>query len=199
MKKTKNQLLRIFLMLFVILPCLFWSSPSVLADSKNSPEINKKSKVLIIYYSLTGNTRELALNIQKQTNGDIYEIELKSPYPADREETLELAKQQRDKNILPELKGNPPDLGAYDLVFLGAPVWWYTLPPPLRAFLAQNDFQGKQVAPFCTYGSVTGSFAEDLKKEARNAKLLKPLGITAGNLKAALLDETVPTWLKELE
>ena len=66
-----------------------------------------------------------------------------------------------------------PDIAAYDVVFVGAPVWWYTMAPPLFSILEQIDFQGKKVVPFSTQGSNTGTFFEDFAATAKNAQILQ--------------------------
>lgn len=67
----------------------------------------------------------------------------------------------------PELAGELPDPKAYDVVFVGAPVWWYTMATPLFSYLKQTDFGGRIVVPFSTQGSNYGSFLPILLKKQK--------------------------------
>lgn len=120
----------------------------------NTKKTEKKMehKILITYYSYTGNTKYLAEKIQKETGGDIAEIIPVTPYPNNYDEVVEMVKTEKVQNFMPELKPMEKDLSQYDIIFIGTPVWWYTISSPVRTFVAKNDFSGKIIVPFCTHG-----------------------------------------------
>jgi flavodoxin len=154
-------------------------------------------KVLILYYSWSGNTRELAKQIQVQIGGDLIELETVKPYPTDYNQTVDQAKKELEAKYLPPLKTRVDNLASYDLIFLGSPNWWYTLSGPVRTFLSQNNLAGKTVAPFMTHGG--GGFANsinDLKAFCPNATILEGLALSGGRAKNAQND--VKRWLNTL-
>ncbi len=155
-------------------------------------------KVLVVYFSLTGHTREIAEKIKAETGADIYEIKTAEEIPSGPSLYINAKKQIRSERY-PALKGNLPDMASYDLVFVGAPVWWYTIAPPVLSFLEQADFKGKKVVPFSTQGSNVGTFFEDFRKKARNARVLQ--GASFNNLPEKYqdaVDNKIAAWLNGL-
>ena len=80
-------------------------------------------KVLVAYFSHSGNTREMARQIAEATNGDLFEIVPQSAYPAQYDAVTAQAKREIGRGYRPALKGRLPDIGAYDVVFVGSPCW----------------------------------------------------------------------------
>lgn len=158
----------------------------------------KDKKVLIAYFSWSGNTKYIAEKIHAQIGGDIFRIETLEPYPENYNETAYgVAKEQHDKNIHPELKSNG-DVSKYDIIFVGTPAWWYTMAPAVMTFLENNDFSGKVIVPFITHGG-GGKYtiAEDMGKLAKNADILTPFVVyEGGNSKT---DNEISEWLKKLQ
>lgn len=128
-------------------------------------------KVLVIYYSYSGKTRDIAEKIKRITDGDIYEIKTVEPMPSGAMLHIAVKNQLKDKKY-PELVKDFPDINKYDVVFVGAPVWWYTVATPALSFLDSYDFNHKNVVPFSTEGSNEGTFFEDFSKMAKNAVIL---------------------------
>ena len=87
-------------------------------------------KTLIIYYSLSGHTKDIAAKIQKMTGGDMYEIKTVDKLNTVPWFYLILRQQLKDKKY-PALSGELPDLSRYDTIFVGSPVWWYTVSTPM--------------------------------------------------------------------
>jgi len=78
-------------------------------------------KVLVAYFSHSGNTREMARQIAEATNGDLFEIVPQSAYPAQYDAVMAQAKREIGRGYRPALKGRLPDIGAYDVIFVGSP------------------------------------------------------------------------------
>ncbi len=135
------------------------------------------TKVLVIFYSLTGNTRSIAEMIREKTGGDVFEIETVKDYPADYSGIIAEAKRELETGELPALKKSPPDMSSYDLVLVGSPVWWYTVSTPVMSFLKQADFAGKKVSAFCTHEGGVGKFFPHFKEQAPNAVVLEGLDL----------------------
>ena len=132
---------------------------------------NNLGKVLVVYYSLTGHTKDIAEKIALQTKADLFEIKTKEPYPTGAK-LYTTAKKEIKNKLYPAVEALP-DITGYDVIFVGAPVWWYTMAPPLFSVLEQIDFQGKKVIPFSTQGSNIGKFFEDFIAIAKNANILQ--------------------------
>jgi flavodoxin len=121
----------------------------------------QERKILIAYLSRTGNTREIAKQIQQLAGGDLIEIETARPYPADYQTTVQQVARENETGFLPPLKTKIESIEQYNIVFLGFPTWGMQLPPPMKSFLRQYSFKGKTIIPFNTnagYG-VGSSFA----------------------------------------
>lgn len=129
-------------------------------------------KVLIVYYSFTGKTEDIAKQIAALTKGDLYRLNTQEEFKSSPAFYAKIKKQLSEKNY-PPLAGEMPDISVYDTVFVGAPVWWYTMATPLFTYLGQTDFKGKKVVPFSTQGSNEGKFLEDFTANAKNAQIAK--------------------------
>lgn len=132
--------------------------------------MNKK-KVLVVYYSLQGFTEEIAKTIKEITNGDLHKIELEKPYSLASSYTLGLLHAQT--NHAPKLKNTPLNFEDYDLIFVGAPIWWFTLTPPIRSFLKENNLNNKKIVPFCTHKGNFGNYFEKFKEEYPEAHVFE--------------------------
>lgn len=155
-------------------------------------------KVLVVYYSMTGYTRAIAEEIAALTQADTYEIQ--TQYPMDLGWFYMGVKKQLKNKEYPALVQNMPDIGSYDVIFVGSPVWWYTVSTPVLSFLKQTDFMGKKVVPFSTQGSNFGHFFDTFEKEARNAVLLP--GRSFNNVNASYDDAVhnkIVDWLRQLK
>ena len=106
-------------------------------------QVDITKKILIAYFSHSGNTREIADQIHKGMGGDIFEIQSVKPYPHDYDAVVQQARQELDSGYKPALKTKFENIRPYDLVFIGYPNWWGTVPAPVRTFLMEYDFSGK--------------------------------------------------------
>lgn len=155
-------------------------------------------KVLIAYFSWSGNTKHIAEEIHNQVGGDMFRIETATPYPSDYNETAYgVAKKQHDENIFPELKDNG-DVSNYDVIFVGTPVWWYTMAPAVKTFLKENNFEGKTIVPFVTHGGGGGyQIPSDMEKIAKGATVVKNQLVVYGKGDSQTKTE-IGNWLQEI-
>lgn len=100
-----------------------------------------------------GNTGLVAQRVQQATGGDLFEIATTALYSSDYDTCLEEGSDQLGADVRPELRYQLKDLDKYDVVFLGFPNWWYSLPRAIRSFLDAYDLSGKTVIPFVTHGT----------------------------------------------
>ena len=114
------------------------------------------SKILVSYFSASGNTKNVAEKICSAVDGDLFEIEPVEKYT---EEDLDwMNKNSRssiemNNNVKPDIVNKVSNLGNYDTICLGFPIWWYKEPTIIDKFLEENDMTGKNIYVFVTSGS----------------------------------------------
>ncbi|WP_202302899.1 flavodoxin [Mesorhizobium sp. 131-2-1] len=155
-------------------------------------------KALVAFFSRSGNTRVIAGQLSRALPADLFEIELAIPYPADYFETVEQARQERDRGDRPPLKAQLASTASYTTVFLGFPIWGETAPPVIRSFLAVSDLAGKTIIPFITHGGFgLGNSQAVLASHAPQARLMEGFSMQAPQERQTI--ERVAGWLETLK
>ena len=155
-----------------------------------------QNDILIAYYSWSGNTRTIAELIGRETDGTLFEIKPVQPYTTDYRAAVAQAKVEIETGFRPELKA-VPEIASYKLVFLGSPIWWHTMAPPLAAFIDRFSLNGKTVVPFHTHGGGgVGSFEEDIATMCPNATVAKGFG--AYNRGGSETAAQIGSWLRAI-
>lgn len=139
-------------------------------------------KSLVAYFSASGNTENLAANLAKAADADLFRIEPVEPYTeADLKWTNPLARCNREKigKKLVPIDKRVDNWDEYDRVFIGFPVWYYGAPNIIETFVKSYDFTGKKVAFFATSGGsdvskVPGKLGPMMKGEILEARLFRP-------------------------
>ncbi len=134
---------------------------------EKASDVKTTGKVLIVYFSWGGNTRGVAQEIQRQTGADIFEITLVHPYSTDYETVLMEAQEDQHNQARPEIAGHVSNMDEYDVILLGYPNWWASIPMPIASFLEEYDFAGKKIIPFCSHGG--GRFGQSITAIAKLA------------------------------
>lgn len=130
------------------------------------------NKSLVLYYSQTGATEKVALELQRMLDADIEAIELENPYSGTYMETIERAGKERQSGELPAIIPLKADLSKYDVIYLGYPIWYGTYAMPILSLVNEYDFAGKKIVTFCTFGSGGLEPAiSDLKKALPSAEI----------------------------
>nr|WP_262360498.1 flavodoxin [Citrobacter freundii complex sp. CFNIH2] len=198
----------------------FLGQPAIAAEDSSTP-----SRTLIIWFSQpeemkpdavdgfsgasvlqknmpeTGSTQFVAQLIQKQTHGDLFRIETAPPYPRQHDELLRVAEKEQQTNARPSLKTPLPDLSNYDTIYVGYPIWWYTMPMVIYSLFEQNDFAGKTVIPFTTHGG--SRLADSLRQITRmqpQARLVtRALSISRNDISGPDVPAQVEQWVKQVQ
>ena len=114
------------------------------------------SKILVAYFSASGNTAKAAENLAKVIGADLYEIKPAVPYTqADlnwMDKSSRSSVEMSDKTIRPVLADTKADISGHDTILLGFPIWWYVAPTIINSFLESYDFSGKKIVLFATSG-----------------------------------------------
>lgn len=141
-------------------------TPSDNKSETNASGDNSMNSILVVYFSATGTTKQLAEYAADILNSDIYEIKAADPYT---EEDLayytngRADREQNDSSVRPEISGAVKNMSDYDIVFIGYPIWHSQAPRIISTFLESYDFSGKTIIPFCTsHSSGIGSSDTDL-------------------------------------
>ena len=168
------------------------------------------ANILIAYYSrkgqnywngsiknlMKGNTEIIAEMIEEAVGGELFEIDTIKDYPEDYYKCIDIAKEEMLANARPELTEVVDDINKYDVIFLGYPNWWGTMPMPVFTFLESYDMSGKIIIPFCTNeGSGMGSSEHDLKKVCPNSEIKK--GLPIHGAEAAKSQNLVEKWVRK--
>lgn len=111
-------------------------------------------KVLVVYFSWSGNTEDMAADIAQQTSADLLKLEPADPYPEDYSATGDRAKMEVDTNARPEIANLPESISEYDTILVGYPIWWHTAPMLIGTFLENYDFTGVDIYPFTQSASM---------------------------------------------
>lgn len=130
-----------------------------------------------------GNTEVAAGIIAELTGGHLFKIEQVQPYSKNYNKCISQAQSDQQRNARPELKNYPENLDGYDVIYLGFPNYWSTMPMAVFTFLEHFDFKGKTIKPFCTHeGSGMGSSVNDIKMLCPTAKVEKGLALQGSSV-----------------
>lgn len=167
-------------------------------------------KILIAFYSRAdenymagrlemlkvGNTQTAAEIIKDLTGGELFKIEQIKPYSKDYNDCIAEAKDDQKRDARPELKNYPESIDDYDVIYLGYPNYWSTMPMAVFTFLEHFDFSGKVIKPFCTHeGSGLGNSIKDIQKLCKDAEIKTGLAIRGSAVNTA--KEKIEKWCEE--
>ena len=130
------------------------------------------NKILIVYYSLTGNTKFIAESIQKTLDADIQQIIPKKDVKPKGVMKYLWGGYKATMKKKPELEPIEKDPNIYDIIFIGTPVWAWTIAPPIRSCLAKHDLSGKKVGLWCCSAGSPGGTLKTMEKFLENSEIL---------------------------
>ena len=155
------------------------------------------ANALVVYFSWSGNTENVAKAIQSQTDSDIFEIVPATPYSDDYNTVLDVAREEQRSNARPAISGSIENIEQYDVIYVGFPNWWGDMPMILYTFFDTYDLSGKTVALFCTSGgSGLSGTVNEVKSLEPNATVTQ--GLHSGSGSSSNPDNAVSEWLNAL-
>ena len=159
-----------------------------------------ESKTLVVYYSATGYTESVAEYIAEATGGELFRLEPVEEYNSadldwtDRNSRVSREQDKPEERMMDLVASTVPDWESYENIFIGYPIWWGIAAWPVDRFIADNDFTGKTVIPFCTSSSSgLGESGELLKEAAGTGEWL-----TGERFRSGASEETVKEWVESL-
>lgn len=156
-------------------------------------------KILVVYYSLTGNTKLIAEVIAESINSDILELKPVKELKADSSTKYFWGGYQATMKIKPKLEDFDENPLEYDIIFLGTPVWAWTYAPPIRSFLAKYDLKGKKVALWtCSAGDGRKAMSR-FKDALKDINILGEIGFQDPKQhEPEVCKEKAAVWAKEI-
>ncbi|MGI6223982.1 MAG: flavodoxin [Prevotella sp.] len=156
-----KQLFTIVLGLFALL--------TANAQPKTESNMNEK-KVLVAYFSATGNTKAAAEKLHAVTGGDLFEIQAAQPYTEEdldwtNEKSRTSVEMRKTPDFRPAIAKKVDNIDEYDILYIGFPIWWYTAPTIINTFIESYNLEGKTIRFFATSGGSTPDKALKLFKE----------------------------------
>ena len=165
MKKFFLMMLSVMIILFLTV-C---SNSDAAVGSKSPTEEVAGEKILVAYFSCTGNTKTLAQNIAEAIGADLYEVKPAVPYSSKdldyQDETTRATVEQRDENSRPALANKNLNVAQYQTVIIAYPIWWGVEPKIIDTFVESYNFIGKTIIPVCTSGGSDIRASEDHLKD----------------------------------
>lgn len=156
-------------------------------------EIPADPKILVAYYSYTGNTANGAQIMAEALGADLFEIEMAEPYTGN---IYEVSQYDLNHGVHPALASQVENMDQYDVILLGYPTWWATTPMPIQTFLESYDFSGKTILPFSSHGgTMFGDSVSDLVKAVPESEV--GIGFEYNYSGGSELEENIRQWLRE--
>ena len=155
------------------------------------------ANILVLYFSMSGNTEAVANIIHDEVGGDIIRLETVQTYPEDYDDLVDYAQEEQQDNARPELSTTIDNIDQYDTIFLGYPNWWGDMPMPIYTFLDNYDLSGKTIAPFITHGGrgLSGT-PSNIQEEKPDATVTEGLSIYGDDAENSQSD--VREWLNSI-
>ena len=165
-------------------------------ESQSEPEDTAETG-LVVYFSWSGNTESVALEIQNQTGADMFRLVPAEPYTDDYDTLLDIAQEEQKNGARPAISGSIENFDSYEVVYLGFPNWWGDMPMNLYSFLDDYDLSGKTIVPFVTSGgSGFSNTIRTIESMEPDAEVLE--GLSLGSSQAANPGDAVADWLSGL-
>lgn len=179
----------------ILIAYFTWADNTVVEDpSTVDADASTSASVLA-----PGNAAKIAAWIQQEVGGDLFSIVVSEPYSSDYDECLDRAADEKAAGARPALSTHVNGMEDYDIVFLGFPNWWYTLPMAVLSFVEEYDFSGKTVVPFVTHGTggLSGTIRDLAAALPADVMILEPIGVYRPEVDQS--QPTVQAWITGLD
>lgn len=179
----------------ILIAYFTWAENTVVEDP-SAIDVDATTSASVL---LPGNAAKMAGWIQQEVGGDLFSIVVEEPYSSDYDECLDRAADEKAENARPALAGHVEDMEQYDVVFIGFPNWWYTVPMAVLTFVEEYDFSGKTIIPFVTHG--TGGLSSTIRDLTAalpdDVTILEPIGVYRPDVDSS--QSAVQEWAQGLD
>lgn len=180
-------------------PALSETAEASSGEQNTKKEADTQSKILVAYFSATGNTKAIAESVAELVGADFFEIVPSEPYTDEdldyNNDNCRANQEQQDSKARPEISGTVENMENYDVVLIGHPIWWGEEPRIVDTFMESYDLSGKTVVNFCTSGgSGIAKSTENLKALAPDANWLEGC-----RFEKNASEETIQEWIDSLK
>lgn len=179
-----------------ILIAYFTWADNTVVDDPAAVDVDASTSASVL---APGNAAKMAAWIQQEVGGDLFSIVVTEPYSSNYDECLDRAAEEKAANVRPELVNHVDNMEDYDIVFIGFPNWWYTLPMAVLSFVEEYDFSGKTVIPFVTHGTggLAGTIRDLTAALPDDVTILEPIGVYRPEVDQS--QPAVKEWITELD
>lgn len=155
MRKIFQYILIALSAITVFTSCNNDDEPEINTENTDDVQYDENRKILVAYFSATGNTQRLAQQIISATGADAFRIEAADPYAENPYDDSDRIQNESYNNLRPEVAQLPENIDDYDVIFVGSPIWWHNPAMVVCTFLESYDLKDKIIVPFFTYGATT--------------------------------------------
>ena len=159
------------------------------------------SKILVVYFSYTGNTEKIANLIKEKLSCDILKLKPVTPYSADYQTVVDEEQKIEGANHMPEIKDINIDLSLYETIIIGTPVWWYKEAPIVRTFLNKYDLSNKNIYIYATNAGWLGKTFKEIEKLCSNSEIRSEMNIVFESYSDKLVtpETKIYSWIDSIE
>ena len=155
MRKIFQYILVVLSAITVFTSCSNDDEPEINTENTDDVQYDENRKILVAYFSATGNTQRLAQQIISATGADAFRIEAAEPYAANPYDDSDRIQDESYNNLRPAVAVLPDNIEDYDVIFVGSPIWWHNPAMVVCTFLEHYDLKDNIIVPFFTYGATT--------------------------------------------
>ena len=168
--------------------------------SAEEPE-STEGKTLVVYYSATGSTENVAGYIADAAGADLFTLEPVIPYTSEDldwtndRSRVSVEHENESERVVELVSATVDNWNEYDTVFVGYPIWWGIAAWPVNEFIETNDFAGKTVIPFCTSASSDLGESGELLAEMAGTGDWQ----TGQRFRSSASEDEVRAWIEDLD
>lgn len=155
MRKIFQYILIALSAIAIFTSCSNNDEPEINTENTDDVQYDENRKILVAYFSATGNTQRLAQQIITATGADAFRIEAAEPYASNPYDDSDRIQNESYNDLRPAVAVLPDNLEEYDVIFVGSPIWWHNPAMVVCTFLESYDLKDKIIVPFFTYGATT--------------------------------------------
>lgn len=155
MRKIFQYILIALSAIAIFTSCSNDDEPEINTENTDDVQYDENRKILVAYFSATGNTQRLAQQIITATGADAFRIEAAEPYASNPYDDSDRIQNESYNDLRPAVAVLPDNIEEYDVIFVGSPIWWHNPAMVVCTFLESYDLKDKIIVPFFTYGATT--------------------------------------------